>query len=125
MFTGVWPVGRGRRGDGRVARPARRSPFWPRRLKGRAGIIDREPRRTLAGDRALLGALLASAGEVVVSHCREDENGGPLSPCSLLNDIELAPLDGIDGTESAYRIDADPPLPASDNVGGQEREIGG
>ncbi|QQD18386.1 PD-(D/E)XK nuclease family protein [Spongiibacter nanhainus] len=112
-FDHLWLLGLD---DRALPRPAQPSPFLPLALQRQAGIVDSEPRLQLAWDRELLNALLGSAGEVVASHCREDENGGPLSPCSLLNNIELMPLDNIDAAEPAYRIKAELPLPNNDAV---------
>lgn len=114
-FDHLWLLGLD---DRALPRPAQPSPFLPLALQRQAGMADSEPRLQLARDRALLSTLLNSAAEVVVSHCRQDENGGSLSPCSLLNDIDLQPLSDLGEPEPAYRIAAEIPLPDHDEVRG-------
>jgi ATP-dependent helicase/nuclease subunit B len=81
-FDAVWIMGLD---DNALPRRVEPSPFIPLELQQQAKYANSDPGLCLQRDQQVLSGLLNSSPEVHVSHCRENEVGSPLGPCTLLS----------------------------------------
>ncbi|MBW2941144.1 PD-(D/E)XK nuclease family protein [Zhongshania sp. CAU 1632] len=109
-FDAVWIMGLD---DHALPRRVEPSAFLPLELQQQAKYPDSDPSLCLQRDQRLLDSLLRSGPEVHLSHCRENEVGSPLGPCTLLADYDE---DEAWFAENQFVARGDIALPASDAV---------
>lgn|GEM_PF-1008754 len=109
-FDAVWIMGLD---DNALPRRVEPSAFLPLELQQQAKYPDSDPGLCLQRDQRLLDSLLRSGPEVHLSHCRENEVGSPLGPCTLLAGYDE---DETWLAENQFVARGDMALPAIDTV---------
>ena len=109
-FDAVWIMGLD---DNALPRRVEPSPFLPLELQQKANYPESDPGLCLQRDKLLLRGLLRSAPDVHLSHCRENEAGSPLGPCTLLTDFVE---DDARLSANRYVAQGELTIPADDRV---------